>query len=166
MLLGALVLAAGIFFLLLSLPRRAPPLFLVEEAIVPPEATAQSVELVTFESGANGRELERPFALTLELPSEVTSRYDMILAALRETLRGSLWPDELPVPVIYVLEDREPQPLVLDFKVTAPPALTVSDERLLLAAIRETLLRNGAERVQILVNHSEAASFLGHVAPN
>lgn len=163
MLFGALLLLVALVVLLGAWPRARPELVQVEEQPEAQVARLEQVPLVGYEFGPNGEWLERlSFA---EVPaSEVAStRYRRVLEALQEAL-GAAWPEGLAQPeVIVVAAPNGAETAVLDFTEPDDLGLDVLEEEALLKALRETLRRNGAAAVRILVDHRPSATFLGHL---
>lgn len=163
MLLGALLCLVALVVLLSGWPRARPALVQVEEQPQAQPSRLEQVPLVGYELGPNGEWLERlSFA---EVPdNEVASlRYQAVLEALQEAL-GAGWPEGLAPPeVIVVASPGGSETVVLDFAAPDELVLGVLGEEALLRALRETLRRNGAAAVRILVDHRPSATFLGHL---
>lgn len=163
-LLGALLCAVGLVVLLLVPSPSAPELVQVEEVLAEPERQSEQVQLVSFLPGPGETWLAQPSFVNVQVSEIPSERYAAILAALRELLEGSLWPEGLSLPAVIVAGDSaDDETVVLDFALEAPVPVSVTEEERLLLALRTTLERNGAEAVRILVNHEPSASFLGHV---
>ena len=164
-LLGALVLLAGAVTVVQTLPASRPPLVELEDNLGA-SATETEVELALFSSGQDERPVEHPVFALLALPEDAARRFELIIAKLRAETFRTLWPQALPAPTAFAVETANGAQTVavLNFAVGEDVALDVETERLLLQSIEATLLRNGADQVQILVNHEESESFLGHVA--
>ena len=163
-LLGGLVLLAGGVTAVRTLPTPRPPLVQLESSMDAPLVPSE-VELTLFSPGQGGRGVEQPVFVQLTLPEDATGRFERLGAELRAQLLATLWPAALPAPTVFEVDaaNGAQTVVVLDFSVDAV-AVDVETELLLLRSVHATLLRNGADRVQILVNHAESASFLGHVA--
>ena len=164
-LLGGLVLVAGVVTAVRTLPTPRPPLVQLEPSPDAPLIPTE-VELTLFSPGQGGRPVEQPVFVQLTLPEDATGRFERLAAELRAQLLATLWPAALPAPTAFAVDTANGAQtvVVLDFSVDAQVAVDVETELLLRQSIESTLLRNGADRVQILVNHAESVSFLGHVA--
>ena len=165
-LLGLVVLAVGAGMLIWGVPRDRPPLVSVEEDLIEAVVGTRTVQLVLFEASPDERLIETPVRKELLSTEVLNEQLELILEALREEALGDLWPEALDVPTVFIFEidNGAQQVAVLDFNVPEPIALTVDREKRLLESIKATLLRNGADEVQILINHRESPSFLGHIA--
>lgn len=165
-LLGALVLLAGAVTVVRTVPASRPPLVELEDSLGASATETENVELALFSSGQDERPVEHPVFALLALPKDAARRFELIIAELRAETLQTLWPQALPAPTAFAVEiaNGAQTVAVLDFAVGEDVALDVETERLLLQSIEATLLRNGADQVQILVNHEESESFLGHVA--
>ena len=165
MLFGLVILAAGLGVFIWGVPRDRPPLVTVEETLTETVAGTQSVQLVLFEASPDERLIETPLRKDLPTADTLSARLEIILEALREEALDTLWPEALVVPTVFTFEmdNGARQVVVLDFDLPEPVAVTVDGEKRLLESIKTTLLRNGADEVQILINHRESPSFLGHV---
>lgn len=165
MLLGGLILLASLVALLRTLPAPRPELVQLETT-QPAPPQSENVELILYGPGPEGTAVEHPVFVDLALPEDAASRFAKVSAELRAQTLSTLWPAALPAPTAFALATANGAQTVavLDFAVTEPVALDVETERLLLQSVEATLLRNGADRVQILVNHEESGNFLGHVA--
>ena len=163
--LGALLTLFGLGTLWHALPDPRPALVQLEQTLDTP-LTQTEVELTLFTPGPDERPVEHPVFAELALPEDAAGRFERIVVELRAQTLDSVWPTTLPAPVAFAVEtdNGAKSVAVLDFAVDTPLAVDVETERLLLQSIQATLLRNGADRVQILVNHEETGSFLGHVA--
>ncbi len=164
-LLGTLVLLAGLVTAVRTLPTARPPLVQLEPGPDTPPVRTE-VELTLFTPGPGERPVEHPVFVQLALPEDATRRFETITAELRAQTLPTLWPAPLPAPTAFSVATANGAQTVavLDFTIDDAVVLDVETERLLLQSIEATLLRNGADRVQVLVNHQEAESFLGHVA--
>ena len=164
--LGALVTCAGLGTLLRVLPASRPALVQLEQTLSTPPTQTENVELTLFTPGQDARPVEHPVFAQLTLPEDPARRFALITAELRAQTLPTLWPATLPAPTAFEVDtdNGAKSVAVLDFAADDTVAVDVETERLLLQSIETTLLRNGADRVQILVNHEETESFLGHVA--
>ena len=165
-LIGALLLLIGGVTLLRVLPSERPELRQVGENLAQPSAVTQTVELTLFELDESGQSVERPVSVEVALPASTNERLETVLATLRDQSLESLWPRALAPPTVFAVttDNGSRQVAVLDFVLAEPVAVSVDQERQLLASIKTTLLRNGVDAVQVLVNGREDSSFLGHVA--
>ncbi len=123
--------------------------------------TLQEVPLVLID--ANG--LEDTVMLELSLAADDGSKLAAILAALRELMlnRGT-WPQALLAPQVFVTTLARQRVAVLDFDIERPLAVTIEIERQILESVRSTTLRNGMDKLQILINGKVSPTFLGHLA--
>lgn len=162
---GLILLVVGLATFLFRVPRERPPLSEVNPVLTDlSQDTVETVSLVLLEAGAGEQVVETPVRTDLSLPEHLGGRLEAILAALREETLSDLWPETLSAPTVFTFErDDVGQTAVLDFVVETPPTVSVEGERLLLASLEATLLRNGADAVKILVNHRESDTFLGHI---
>ncbi|CAN5828510.1 hypothetical protein BH24DEI2_BH24DEI2_16330 [soil metagenome] len=162
---GVLIALAGGVAVLRSVPTPRPSLVQVETSPDAPVGGVENIELVLLERGEGERAVEHPVFVDMELPTDPARRFAALTAALRAQA-GPVWPDTLSAPTAFAVETANGTQTVavLDFTVDAEIALDVETEELLVQSIESTRLRNGADRVQILVNHQESTSFLGHVA--
>ncbi|MGL4612129.1 MAG: hypothetical protein ACRCYY_21030 [Trueperaceae bacterium] len=138
-----------------------PPL---QKTIVSPTIATQheEIELTRYERDL----VELPLRVELELTNDPTQRYRAILTALRDQLSQEttrLWPEALALPDVFVLETNGTREVTLHFSFDEAIAVSVLDELRLYRSIRTTLSRNGASRVQIIVNEN-AETFLGHLS--
>lgn len=165
-LLGALVALGGGVAALRSAPTPRPMLVQVEMSSDEPTGSVTATELALFERGEGESAVEHPVFVDLELPTDPARRFAAVVAALRAQASPDLWPEALPAPTAFAVETANGTQTVavLDFAVDAEMAVDVETEELLLQSVTSTLLRNGADRVQVLVNHEQGESFLGHVA--
>lgn len=163
---GLVLLALGAGVLIWGVPRDRPPLVTVDETLTEAVSGTQSVQLVLFEASPDERLIETPLRRELASAEALNQQLEIILSALREAALGDLWPEALGVPTVFTFEadNGARQIAVLDFDLPEAVAVTVDQEKRLLESIKTTMLRNGADDVQILINHRETASFLGHVA--
>lgn len=165
-LLGAFLMLIGAVTLVKVLPTERPELRQVSEDLVQPNTAAQTVDLILFEVGERGQSVERPVSVEVALPTSTNERLETILTALRDQTLGTLWPETLPLPTVFAVatDNGSRQVAVLNFILDEPVTTSVNQERQLLASIKTTLLRNGVDAVQVLVNGREGSSFLGHIA--
>ena len=165
-LIGALLLLVGVVTLIRVLPSERPELRQVNEDLAQPNATTQTVDLTLFEADESGQSVERPVSVEVALPSSTNERLETILSTLRDQALGTLWSEALPSPTVFAVstDNGSRQVAVLNFTLEEPVTVSVDQERQLLASIKTTLLRNGVDAVQVLVNGREGSSFLGHIA--
>lgn len=163
---GLIILTVGAGALLWGVPRDRPPLVSVEERLSEEVVGTKTVQLVLFEAGPDERLIETPIRKNLATAEALNAQLEIVLGALREEALGDLWPETLAVPTVFTFEadNGARQVAVLDFELPETVPVTVDGEKRLLESIKTTLLRNGADEVQVLINHREAPSFLGHVA--
>jgi hypothetical protein len=157
-LLGLAIFLFGLVTLARSFVQVTPPLTTVEFAVPEVVTTAQDIELTLYENN----EVRLPRRVTLELSSDPVQRYSAILSAVRDNLAG-VWPQALPLPDIFLLEDTNSRNLTLHFRIDEPVAVSVLDEVRIYNSIIRTLLSNGANEVHLLVNDN-ADTFLGHLS--
>jgi hypothetical protein len=157
-LLGLAIFLFGFVTLLRSFVQVTPPLTTTEFDTPQIETTAQDIELTLYETN----EIKLPRRVTLELSSDPVQRYRTILSTVRDNLAG-VWPQALPVPEIFLLEDSNSRNVTLHFRVDEPVAVSVLDEVRIYNSIISTLLANGANEVHLLVNDN-ADTFLGHLS--
>src|SRR5690625_978644 len=148
--LAALLFVIGVAYFLGGLGRESVELRQVElQVSETPETSEVEVQLVHFD--ANG--LEVPSFVSVEVPQDEASRYAAILEALRQVLIAEdIWPQELPAPEVFLPSVGRSSNLVLDFRLSGAPGITVEAERLLLDSIEATLAANGMEETSYLQN--------------
>jgi hypothetical protein len=133
--------------------------FLLPE-ITPPETVAADVQLVTYDRF----NLEVLTRRQLVVPLAPAQQLSAVLAELQAELRqAGIWPDGLPAPGVFVETLNRQRVAVLDFRPAGLPALPVAQELRLLQSIEATVLANGSNRVQFLLNGRPAGVFLWNV---
>lgn len=160
-LLALLLLLASTLYLLLSGDERRPPPPEIE--IREPEERAletREVRLVRYDASG----LESPTFASVDLPEAPGERLESILGALRESLLEGDWPEELPVPRVFVESVGRQNVAVLDFRPNGPVPLSVAQERRLLRSVEATVLANGIDRIRYLLNGEATGVFLEHLA--
>lgn len=158
----ALLSALGYLFgNMVNVSRRTKPPVVELTSAVEDAAITSEIRLVLYDSTG----LERPMFLTVRLPESETERLHGIVEALRgELFRRGVWPDALPLPLVFVEQLEGRRVAVLDFDLPAPVAVPVGVELQLLRSIEATVLANDIDRVRILTNGTPRATFLGHIA--
>jgi hypothetical protein len=157
-LVGLAVFLFGLTTLLRSFVQSSPPLITTDLALPTVTTTSQEIELTLYES----HDVRRPVRVTLELPTDPSQRYRMLLTAVRDNL-GGVWSQALPLPEVFLLEDNNSRSVTLHFRFDEPITVSVIDEVRLYNSIIATLKANGANQVHLLVNDN-AETFLGHVS--
>lgn len=161
-LLGALAVVAGVAFLVAGGGPRvgAPPRVDIAPVAA---ATGQPTEVRLVLVDADG--LERPRFVQVSLPEARDARLAAVVSALRDAMRqeGS-WPAALGAPEVFVEDVNRRRVAVLDLRLDAPVAVSVSQELQLLRSIRETVLANDIDAVRFLRDGRPADTLLGHVA--
>lgn len=156
-----LILLVSVVYFLLSGREGGTPLPQIE--ISQPEERVletQEVKLVRYDESG----LENPTFASVALPEAPGDRLEAILAALRESTRGSYWPEEVPVPNVFVETVGRQSVAVLDFRPEEPVSLTVAQEMRLFRSVEATVLANGADTIRYLLRGEAAGVFLEHLA--
>jgi hypothetical protein len=157
-LIGLAIFLFGLVTFFRSFVQLTPQLVTTDLALPTIVTKTENIELTLYETES----VERPFPITLELSHDPVQRYAAILTALRDNLAG-VWPQTLPLPEIFSLEENNARKVTLHFKFDKPVAVSVIDEVRLYNSIVTTLLANGANQVHLLVNDN-SETFLGHLS--
>lgn len=157
-LIGLAIFLFGLITFVRSFVQTPPPLVTVDLAVPEVTTTPQEVELTLYEN----QEVKLPKRLTLELSNDPVQRYSTLLGAVRDNLPG-VWPENLPLPEVFLLEGGNSRNVTLHFRFDEPIAVSVVAEVRLYNSIIATLQANGANQVHLLVNDN-SDTFLGHLS--
>lgn len=156
-----LLLGAAVLFLApVTSGDRAEGEFLLPE-ITPAQTVTAEVRLVTYDQF----NLEVLDSSQQVVPLAPAQQLTAVLALLQaELLQSGVWPAALPAPGVFVETLNRQRVAVLDFRPAAPLPLSVAQELRLLQSIEATVLANGSDRVQFLLQGRPAGVFLLNVA--